>query len=119
MKVYPLSPLWILFLIVYVCATVVSAYEPHLRAKIASSITKGERRAQERATNSRRELCGHCRRPPVQCVCSSLPTQELSQLQTEVLILQHPAEFRRKTFSTVPLIRLVLERVQICVGHCL
>jgi DTW domain-containing protein YfiP/ribosomal protein S18 acetylase RimI-like enzyme len=45
-----------------------------------------------------------------------LPSQRIG-FQTDVLILQHPAEFRRKTFSTVPLLKLVLERVQICVGH--
>ena len=86
--------------------------------KVASSIAKGERRAHERAAaNHARDLCTHCHRPPVQCVCSCLPSKKIGGLQTDVLILQHPAEFRRKTISTVPLLKLILERVTICVGH--
>uniref|UniRef100_A0A7S2YAD0 tRNA-uridine aminocarboxypropyltransferase n=1 Tax=Entomoneis paludosa TaxID=265537 RepID=A0A7S2YAD0_9STRA len=89
---------------------------PQTRAKVASSIAKGERRAQERLVQ-RRTLCDRCQRPPVQCVCSALPVPKLSTHHTDILILQHPGEFRRKTFSTVPLIPLVLEPVQIAVGH--
>jgi DTW domain-containing protein YfiP/GNAT superfamily N-acetyltransferase len=90
-------------------------YAPHMRDKVASSIAKGERRAQERQAG-RRELCDICHRPPIQCVCSSLPDQRI-RTATRILVLQHPAEFRRKTFSTVPLLPLVLEHVQIQVGH--
>jgi DTW domain-containing protein YfiP/ribosomal protein S18 acetylase RimI-like enzyme len=119
----PLSKLqinkWIrllfLALILVILLTLSDCYEPKLRHKIASTITKGERRAYERAANPR-DLCTNCHRPPVQCLCPYLPSQRIG-LQTDVLILQHPAEFRRKTFSTVPLLKLVLERVQICVGH--
>ena len=90
-------------------------YSPHLRAKIASSVAKGERREQERRA-VRREMCHRCKRPPVQCVCASLPRERI-QTETDIVILQHPAEFRRKTFSTVPLIPLVLENVKVFVGH--
>ena len=34
-----------------------------------------------------------------------------------MLVLQHPTEFRRKTFSTVPLLSLVLEGVRVEVGR--
>lgn len=85
------------------------------RRKVAFSIAKGERRAHEREVG-RRECCERCRRPPVQCVCESLPKHKILTA-TDILILQHPVEFRRKTFSTVPLISLVLENVQVFVGH--
>ena len=87
------------------------------KRKIASSIAKGERRAQERNVQQVRNLCSHCHRPPVQCVCDTLPSHKISTQRADILILQHPAEFRRKTFSTVPLLPLVLEHVSIFVGR--
>lgn len=87
------------------------------KQKIAGSVAKGERRAFERSFRQRRDLCGRCQRPLVQCVCEYLPKNKIRTKNTDVLILQHPTEFRRKTFSTVPLIPLVLENVQICVGR--
>jgi len=83
----------------------------HLQVKIASSITKGERRSEERQSKSR-SLCPGCNRPAVICVCDSLPPQKLST-RTQLLVLQHPNEFRKKTFSTVPLMSLVLENIQV------
>jgi DTW domain-containing protein YfiP/ribosomal protein S18 acetylase RimI-like enzyme len=104
-----------LALILVIILAISDCYEPKLPHKIASRFAKGERRAYERAANAR-DLCTNCHRPPVQCVCPCLPSQRIG-VQTDILILQHPAEFRRKTISTVPLLKLVLERVQICVGH--
>jgi DTW domain-containing protein YfiP/ribosomal protein S18 acetylase RimI-like enzyme len=110
-----------LALVLAIIITISDCYEPKAlpHNQIASSIAnKSKRRAYERAAaNHARDLCTNCHRPPVQCVCPCLPTQRIGGLNTDVLILQHPAEFRRKTFSTVPLLKLVLERVQICVGH--
>ena len=112
--------------------------------KIASSIAKGERRAQERKARSR-QLCEGCNRPPTLCVCSVLRSvlpsrpseacndndnvndqeeqearEELVKLatqNTDILILQHPNEFRKRHYSTVPLIDLTLQDVTIRVGY--
>ena len=68
-------------------------------------------------TEEWREYCPNCNRPtPSQCLCEHLPTNKIS-LQTHVVILQHPVEFRRKTISTVPLIKLCLEHVDVLVGR--
>jgi DTW domain-containing protein YfiP/GNAT superfamily N-acetyltransferase len=88
-----------------------------IQTKIANSIAKAERRAQERKRlASPRNLCNGCHRPPVLCVCKALPEKKF-ETNTTILILQHPNEFRKKTFSTVPLIPLVLENVQVKVGY--
>ncbi|KAL7551334.1 hypothetical protein ACHAWF_014527 [Thalassiosira exigua] len=63
-----------------------------------------------------REYCTGCGRPPTQCLCEHLPREKI-RLETRVLVLQHPVEFRRKTISTVPLLRLVLERCDVLVGR--
>ena len=63
-----------------------------------------------------REYCTGCNRPPIQCLCSHLPSTKIS-LQTQVLVLQHPVEFRRKTVSTTPLVKLVLDSCQVLVGR--
>jgi len=63
-----------------------------------------------------REVCDGCNRPPIQCLCEHLPSQKIS-LNTHTLVLQHPVEFRRKNISTTPLIKLVLEHVQVLVGR--
>ena len=63
-----------------------------------------------------RQLCNACHRPLIQCLCSHLPPTKLS-LDSHVLVLQHPVEFRRKTISTTPLLKLVLEHVQVLVGR--
>ena len=90
-------------------------YTPKLRAKVAHSIAKGERRASERDAQLR-GVCEHCSRPPALCVCHVLPRQKYVT-QTQVLILQHPNERRKRNLSTVPLLRLVLENVQVMVGY--
>ena len=92
-----------------------NVYKAHLKAKIASSVVKGERREQERQVSAR-NLCSGCQRPPVLCVCEALPSERITT-STHVLILQHPNEYRKKTFSTVPLIPLVLDKCQIRVGY--
>ena len=71
------------------------------------SITKGE---------EYRDYCTGCSRPPTQCLCEHLPSEKI-ELETEVLVLQHPVEFRRKTISTVPLLKLVLEQCRVLVGR--
>jgi len=90
-------------------------YEPHLRAKIAHSVAKGERRARERQARPR-EVCSNCSRPPILCVCKVLP-KEVIATSTNILILQHPNEFRKRNLSTVPLMRLVLKNVEVRVGY--
>lgn len=88
-----------------------------LQTKIANSIAKEERRARERERqDSPRTVCDGCYRPPVLCLCKALPDEKF-QTNTTILILQHPNESRKKTFSTVPLIPLVLENVHVKVGY--
>lgn len=89
--------------------------KPAQRSKIASSIAKSQRRAAERSTQPR-ERCTHCHRPLVQCLCDALPSQKIDT-HTQVLILQHPSEFRRGTISTVPLLNLILSNVEVVVGR--
>uniref|UniRef100_A0A6S8UJW5 tRNA-uridine aminocarboxypropyltransferase n=1 Tax=Chaetoceros debilis TaxID=122233 RepID=A0A6S8UJW5_9STRA len=85
--------------------------------KIASSVAKAERREKERNSSlNPRTLCERCSRPPILCICESLP-DALVSTSTHVLILQHPREFRRKTLSTVPLMPLVLENCTIKRGY--
>jgi DTW domain-containing protein YfiP len=92
-----------------------SNYASHKQVKIAASITKGERRSTERQSTPR-QLCEGCHRPAVLCVCEALPPQKFST-KTTILILQHPNEFRKKTFSTVPLMSLVLDQVYVKVTY--
>uniref|UniRef100_A0A7S1FNY9 tRNA-uridine aminocarboxypropyltransferase n=1 Tax=Corethron hystrix TaxID=216773 RepID=A0A7S1FNY9_9STRA len=66
--------------------------------------------------NEYRQYCPGCHRPPIQCLCDYIPPNKIP-IAIKVLILQHPVEFRRKTISTVPLIRLTLEYVQVLVGR--
>lgn len=82
--------------------------------KIAGSIAKCERRAEDRNANPRR-CCNRCRRPLVQCLCPVLPRERIAT-RHDILILQHPTEFRKKTVSTVPLLRLVLADLHVVVG---
>ena len=91
--------------------------EAPVRIKIASSVAKSERRHNERMSSVfARDTCANCRRPVSICLCDALPSSKIN-LDTKLLILQHPTEFKRKTISTVPLIPLVLEQVQIKVGY--
>lgn len=97
-------------------STTVSSLSPHaVRTKAAHSVSKGERRAHERAANAR-EVCSGCRRPATLCVCDDMP-ETLISTATRILILQHPTERRKKNFSTVPLVRLVLKHVTVKVGY--
>ena len=83
----------------------------HFQVKIASSITKGERRRDERKAKAR-HVCNGCNRPPVTCICEALPPNKLVT-ETTILILQHPNEFRKKSLSTTPLLTLVLDKVHV------
>lgn len=89
-------------------------YDPNMKTKIASSVAKTERREAERARVGR-ETCERCARPPILCVCQSLP-EELISTSTSILILQHPRERRRRSLSTVPLMPLVLDKCTVKVG---
>ncbi len=91
-------------------------YAQHLKRKIASSEAKCERRKRERENCVPRAKCLNCNRPPLLCVCEALPKQKVSTV-TNVLVLQHPNEFKRKSLSTVPLMPLVLENCQVKVGY--
>lgn len=91
-------------------------YGTPLREKIAGSIAKGERRARERSAELR-QVCSQCARPDTLCVCDSLPDEGKLATQTRILILQHPNERRKKNLSTVPLLRLALQNVQVTVGY--
>lgn len=63
-----------------------------------------------------RDYCEGCNRPLPQCLCEHLPEEKIG-LETKVLVLQHPVEFRRKTISTVPLLKLVLGECHVLVGR--
>lgn len=63
-----------------------------------------------------RPMCGRCMRPPVICVCEALPDQPIRTNRTSLLVLQHPAE-ARKRMSTTPLLPLCLEDCEVVVGH--
>lgn len=63
-----------------------------------------------------RHYCEGCNRPLPQCLCKHLPEEKIV-LETKVLVLQHPVEFRRKTISTVPLLKLVLDECNVLVGR--
>lgn len=63
-----------------------------------------------------RACCRGCNRPLTQCLCEHLPAEKIG-LETKVLVLQHPVEFRRQTVSTVPILKLVLEHCCVLVGR--
>lgn len=92
-----------------------TALAPHRRTKIAHSVAASERRALERAATPR-SLCGTCQRPALLCVCDVAPVVRLAT-HTQILILQHPNERRKKNFSTVPLLKLVLRHVTVQNGY--
>jgi len=79
------------------------------------SAQKSLRRAAGRASEPR-NVCSRCARPPLVCVCSALPFEPL-ETATQVLVLQHPNERKRKTISTVPLLPLTLANVVVKVGY--
>lgn len=64
-----------------------------------------------------RARCARCARPAEVCVCGALPARIATA--TRVLVLQHPAEAKRKV-ATVPLIRATLapESIEVVTGQC-
>ena len=50
----------------------------------------------------RRDTCVTCNRPDTVCICASFPT-ELLNINTNIIILQHPNEIKRP-MATVPLL---------------
>lgn len=66
---------------------------------------------------TQRVCCKRCKRPLRACICSSLPPSgELIDIPLNLVILQHPAEKKKKIVSSVPLIQLVLKRTTIING---
>ena len=63
-----------------------------------------------------RTLCSRCVRPPSVCICEALPAKPL-HTQTRLLILQHPAEARKRV-ATVPIIPLCVANCTIVRGNC-
>ena len=94
-----------------------------LKTCVAFTATGNDHRSKSVATfsiaasKSQRDYCPGCRRPLPQCLCDHLPPDKIRLPHTRVLVLQHPAEFRRKTTSTVPLLGLVLARCRVLVGR--
>ena len=64
---------------------------------------------------SARPLCARCERPPSVCYCADLPPTPLRLANSQVLILQHPVESRRKD-STSPLVPLCVDDARIVCG---
>ncbi|CAN0470304.1 unnamed protein product, partial [Ectocarpus sp. 8 AP-2014] len=50
-----------------------------------------------------RDLCERCRRTREMCLCSSLPAEAMPT-STRFVILQHPAETKKRVTGTVPLV---------------
>ncbi|CAM9572980.1 unnamed protein product [Ectocarpus sp. 12 AP-2014] len=50
-----------------------------------------------------RDLCERCRRAREMCLCSSLPAEAMPT-STRFVILQHPAETKKRVTGTVPLV---------------
>ncbi|CAM9948217.1 unnamed protein product [Ectocarpus sp. 4 AP-2014] len=50
-----------------------------------------------------RDLCERCRRAREMCLCSSLPAEAMPT-STRFIILQHPAETKKRVTGTVPLV---------------
>ena len=83
----------------------------------SESVSKRSNRGDKLVQQSEgREYCQGCNRPPIQCLCDYIPNEKIA-LDTKVLVLQHPVEFRRKTVSTVPLLKLTLDLCQVLVGR--
>eukprot|EP00985_Skeletonema_marinoi_P031339 scaffold37639_cov184-Skeletonema_marinoi.AAC.4 len=85
--------------------------------RLADDHTTIRKRQDRSITQGRnRNYCKSCNRPLPQCLCEHLPEDKIG-LETKVLVLQHPVEFRRKTISTVPLLKLVLDQCHVLVGR--
>ena len=80
----------------------------------ALSGVRGEPRSSRNAVIAPRSLCGRCARPHRVCICEALPPLPLTT-DTKVLILQHPAEAKKRV-ATVPLIPLCVNDVAIVRG---
>ena len=108
--------LWTMLSLIILSATSFSSdFDANMKTKIASSVAKTERREEERSRVAR-ETCRRCYRPPALFICQALPDKPI-QTSTNVLILQHPRERRRKSLSTTPLVDLVLEKCTVKVGY--
>ena len=94
----------ITFLTTILVAQSLSIDNRQQQQQISRSIKASERRAKVRTVNAR-PTCPRCARPPSVCVCDALPARAIAT-KTKLLVLQHPNEFRRRHFSTVPLLPL-------------
>lgn len=88
------------------------------QAKRSAAAAKSEQRARDRQVVMR-PYCKACHRPVATCLCSELPASPIATAQTDIIIVQHPREFRKRTVSTVPLLQLVLQNVRLVVGESL
>ena len=59
-----------------------------------------------------RTICSRCSKPDAVCICAALPSEPISTT-TNVLVLRHEAERKRKKISTVPLIGLCLAKCKV------
>ena len=83
--------------------------------RVASTPTTKASRAALNTISQPRELCARCSRPAAgQCICSALPPSPIDT-RTRVLVLQHPAE-AKKRIASVPLLSLCLKPVTIVKG---
>jgi DTW domain-containing protein YfiP len=64
-----------------------------------------------------RALCQRCTRPETVCVCKALPDGGKIDLQTKVMVVQHPCECKKKMIGTVPLMDLVLANFELVVAR--
>lgn len=81
-----------------------------------STISAKPSRAARNIIDKPRALCARCNRPsPGQCLCPALPEAAI-HTATRVLILQHPAE-SKKRIASVPLLKLCLAPVTIVKGQ--
>ncbi|CAB1115617.1 unnamed protein product [Ectocarpus sp. CCAP 1310/34] len=74
-------------------------------SQAVQSYYKRRREAMGAWTEERRgrDLCERCRRAREMCLCSSLPAEAMPT-STRFVILQHPAETKKRVTGTVPLI---------------
>ena len=115
MIIYSLSTLYSLWIALGLLkfGTAFTATHSHHNEKLEISHPRRDRSVH---TSEWREYCTRCQRPHPQCLCDHLPNKKI-RLDTQILILQHPVEFRRKTISTVPLLKLILQGCQVLVGR--
>eukprot|EP00953_Heterococcus_sp_UTEX-ZZ885_P017554 9821-Heterococcus_DN1.PRE.2 len=98
-------------------AASISAQQAPLSPAIASYLQKRQQHADAVAPDyANRPMCRRCKRSEHVCVCAALPPAPV-HTATKVIILQHPAEARRRITSTVPLIGLCLQNCDTIISN--